>query len=724
MVNDPKKFFNDSRYELLKNIGETLYVDYPMASVNKEFKRVTHEVPVSLIKDEVLYPQLGSNILLIKTGIDFLDENRILHFIDRGFDVQFYDLTELDELDDIEYRSKKSVSEFTNQSDRLVDACVDLDISCVVFPYDSTEMMGGLALDVRGMGVKTLTYLLPLEPVIRKYEELSCVFIADYVLVDPEFSSLLSSSSCSEKLYGVSCASNLSIKKNSKYRLGISPSNNVVVFFAPALHLGVSVAECESTVARILAVMKPLIDDNSHLVVVLKDKKGGFLGKKYDELFKKFHRVTKLSYAKSSLVSGLLSEAIIFAPSGLLRTGDFVLKEYSLDNTKVKLNRFSKVNWRSIPPTVNTSIKAILNEFDAPFLDVSENGMRKVAVPDPIDNKVITDGRQKYLLELLNAQERLYGAGPIGDILDASCFVQWGAEPNEPKSRPEKNRIALKRPKLYLEDGFIRSLDLWTDPNVPTLSVVMDTQAIYYDSLSPSLLEKILNSDFKIASNEFDRASKAIGKIVNNKISKYNYAPKLELPIRDGRKNILLVDQKAGDMSIKYGMSDASTFDNMLDDALALSETHDVYIKLHPIAISEGGNAAHYTFERLGEIVERENVFVIGFDINPYSLIEPMDEVWVVSSGMGFEALLAGKQVRCFGVPFYSNWGLTIDYQLLNRRSVDRGLEEIFYVFYIMLTRYVDPVMHKSCELEDLIEYFERVLVKGTNHELKAEGVA
>ena len=163
-------------------------------------------------------------------------------------------------------------------------------------------------------------------------------------------------------------------------------------------------------------------------------------------------------------------------------------------------------------------------------------------------------------------------------------------------------------------------------------------------------------------------------------------------------------------MSIKYGLADHTTFEDMLNEALLLSDDSDIYIKLHPIAISEGGDAAHYTFEKLGEIASRENVFIIGFDVNPYSLFLPMDEVWVVSSGMGFEALMAKKKVRCFGVPFYSNWGQTQDYKLIDRRCKNRKLEEIFYVFYIILSRYVDPVLHESCELEDLIEYFERVL--------------
>lgn len=40
-------------------------------------------------------------------------------------------------------------------------------------------------------------------------------------------------------------------------------------------------------------------------------------------------------------------------------------------------------------------------------------------------------------------------------------------------------------------------------------------------------------------------------------------------------------------------------------------------------------------------------------DISPWALLDLVDQVYVVTSQLGFEALLAGKQVHCFGVPFF-----------------------------------------------------------------------
>ena len=43
------------------------------------------------------------------------------------------------------------------------------------------------------------------------------------------------------------------------------------------------------------------------------------------------------------------------------------------------------------------------------------------------------------------------------------------------------------------------------------------------------------------------------------------------------------------------------------------------------------------------------------------ALIEAAAALYTVTSQMGFEALLWGRPVRVFGLPFYAGWGLTRD---------------------------------------------------------------
>src|SRR3546814_3047942 len=62
---------------------------------------------------------------------------------------------------------------------------------------------------------------------------------------------------------------------------------------------------------------------------------------------------------------------------------------------------------------------------------------------------------------------------------------------------------------------------------------------------------------------------------------------------------------------------------------------------------------------------------------------------------MGFEALLAGKPVTCFGLPWYAGWGATDDRQICNRRAATRSIAELFAAAYFHSTRYIDPVTHQ-----------------------------
>ena len=46
---------------------------------------------------------------------------------------------------------------------------------------------------------------------------------------------------------------------------------------------------------------------------------------------------------------------------------------------------------------------------------------------------------------------------------------------------------------------------------------------------------------------------------------------------------------------------------------------------------------------------------------DPIALLDQVDEVWTMTSLLGFEALLRGVPVVTLGVPFYAGWGLTSD---------------------------------------------------------------
>lgn len=70
---------------------------------------------------------------------------------------------------------------------------------------------------------------------------------------------------------------------------------------------------------------------------------------------------------------------------------------------------------------------------------------------------------------------------------------------------------------------------------------------------------------------------------------------------------------------------------------------------------------------------------------------------------MGFEALLQGKPVHCFGLPFYAGWGLTRDRAACPRRTRKRGAAEIFAAAYLLCSRYVNPVTGEACTIHEII---------------------
>lgn len=62
-----------------------------------------------------------------------------------------------------------------------------------------------------------------------------------------------------------------------------------------------------------------------------------------------------------------------------------------------------------------------------------------------------------------------------------------------------------------------------------------------------------------------------------------------------------------------------------------------------------------------GNVSSRPNVTALGADVSAAEAIEAADVVFTVSSSVGYRALLAGRPVVCYGTPFYSGRGLTID---------------------------------------------------------------
>lgn len=86
---------------------------------------------------------------------------------------------------------------------------------------------------------------------------------------------------------------------------------------------------------------------------------------------------------------------------------------------------------------------------------------------------------------------------------------------------------------------------------------------------------------------------------------------------------------------------------------------------------------------------------------DPATLLQEVQEVWTMTSLLGFEALLRGLPVTTFGAPFYAGWGLTRDLgPVPNRRSARPDLAQLTHAALIAYPRYWDPVSRRPCPVE------------------------
>lgn len=108
-------------------------------------------------------------------------------------------------------------------------------------------------------------------------------------------------------------------------------------------------------------------------------------------------------------------------------------------------------------------------------------------------------------------------------------------------------------------------------------------------------------------------------------------------------------------MSVKLCASDITTNLALLQRVCA--DNLDAYIIYKPHPDVEAGL-------RTGKIAARDMqryADQVVTDIAMPVCLAAVDAVHTISSLTGFEALLRGLAVTCYGLPFYAGWGLTTD---------------------------------------------------------------
>ncbi|NOV22350.1 capsular polysaccharide biosynthesis protein [Cupriavidus necator] len=282
-----------------------------------------------------------------------------------------------------------------------------------------------------------------------------------------------------------------------------------------------------------------------------------------------------------------------------------------------------------------------------------------------------------------------------GAAVPLSGVAAWGRRPSARKALGFAQAHGIER-FLCLEDGFLRSLQ--PGASFQTCSLVVDDRGIYYDASQPSRLEHLLSRPLLPA--ELGRARKLIERWCSAGISKYNYAPDpASLP---PQPYVLVVDQTESDASVRYGLANGDSFRRMLESALQAYPDCRIVVKEHP-EVARGRKGGY-----LGRILDQgtdTRVQRLQDDVHVVPLIRHARAVFAVTSQVGFEALLHGKTVHTFGMPFYAGWGLTIDALPAPGRRHPVSVEQLAFAALVRYTRYVQPHTGDRCQVEDAIDY-------------------
>lgn len=244
-----------------------------------------------------------------------------------------------------------------------------------------------------------------------------------------------------------------------------------------------------------------------------------------------------------------------------------------------------------------------------------------------------------------------------------------------------------------VEDGFLRSAGLGA-ALTPPVSLILDDLGIYYDPATPSRMEHLITEAATLPAPALRRAARLIDRITRLGLSKYNLAgtPSPSLP---AGRTLLVVGQVEDDASVTLGGGSGNRA--LLQAARAANPDAVLLWKPHPDV--EAGL-------RPGKVADVSSVAdAVLRDLPAPQALALADEVWTMTSLMGFEALLRGIPVTCLGAPFYAGWGLTRDLgPVPARRQARPSLVALAHAALIAAPRYFDPATGQPWTVERALD--------------------
>ncbi|MEL6798380.1 MAG: capsular polysaccharide biosynthesis protein [Pseudomonadota bacterium] len=298
----------------------------------------------------------------------------------------------------------------------------------------------------------------------------------------------------------------------------------------------------------------------------------------------------------------------------------------------------------------------------------------------------LTQPRIKRILGLAGWRVRV-GLPDEGDWIGV-----WGQSPTAP--RGEAVAARTDAPVVRVEDAFLRSLHPGR-AGEPPLGLLIDKTGVHFDASRPSDLETLLATHPLEDPTLLRRARAAMARMAHWHLSKFAATdPDLDLPTES---YVVVIDQTKGDAAVTASGADTATFRTMLMAARAENPGHPILIKTHP-ETTAGQRPGHFD-----NIALSDGTQVLSTPVSPWALFERAHAVYTVSSGLGFEAIMAGHTPRVFGQPFYSGWGLTQDRRPIQRRTRVLSRAQLFAGAMILYPTWYDPYRDRLCTLDTVI---------------------
>lgn len=275
-----------------------------------------------------------------------------------------------------------------------------------------------------------------------------------------------------------------------------------------------------------------------------------------------------------------------------------------------------------------------------------------------------------------------------------AAVLVWGGAPLPAGIPPDASIFRV-------EDGFMRSVGLGADLVQP-LSWVIDGRGIYFDSTQPSDLEHLLQTT--AFPQELVNEARALReRIVGEGLTKYNVGATLWRRPANSSRVLLVPGQVETDDAIRLAAPGIRTNMGLLRAVREANASAYVVYKPHPDVVAglrRQGRGEHEARWWCDEVVTEA---AMG------AMLSVVDEIHTITSLAGFEALLRGRSVTCYGQPFYSGWGLTTDLHAITRRTRRLALDELAAGALILYAIYVSgetgQLTTPQIALDELLEW-------------------